>query len=73
MKSKPVSIISREEWGALPPQRDPHPLQHPIKNIVITFKTETSVCFTREECMQRMRELQKYHMEEESLSDIPFK
>ncbi|XP_054260190.1 peptidoglycan recognition protein 3-like [Macrosteles quadrilineatus] len=65
-------IVSRDEWGALPP-KDPEslkPLQYPTPFVMFTF-TNTEPCSSYEECSASCRQMQKDSIDQ-GLPDIPF-
>lgn len=64
-------IIPREEWGALPPAREDTPLDGVIQHVVFTY-TEFEPCYSRDECMQTVQRMQKFHMDH-GLADIPYR
>lgn len=67
-KPEPViSIITREEWGALPPKKEEE-IDLPAK--FITFSsTRTDACYTREDCIKIVREIQEEQLKK-GLPDI---
>lgn len=64
-------MVTREEWGALPPTSPGEPLKLPVLYIRYTF-LKMAECFNVDECMHFMRDLQNKYMAE-GLDDIPFK
>lgn len=59
-----LNIISRKDWGA-EEFKDPIPLNSPVPYVIQTL-TETENCYTKEECIAAMKELQKAHIKQGS-------
>ena len=53
-------IISRAEWGALPPKKRT-PLSTPVKYAVV-HHSDTPQCTTKSACIRRIKNIQNYHM-----------
>lgn len=69
----PPSIITREEWGALPRLTELEPVTHPLEKVYITMNTHSKFCQTKEECISVVKQIQKLHMETTGEPDIPYK
>lgn len=67
-----AQIFTRHDWEALPPLQPPPPLTTPVTRIVTTWANVES-CSTVEECKDRVRQVQKIHMESRKLPDIEHK
>ncbi|XP_054265018.1 uncharacterized protein LOC128987933 isoform X2 [Macrosteles quadrilineatus] len=71
---KKIQVVSRAEWGALPPRTDvdhPKPVPWPHPWVLWTY-AQTDECFTQEECGRVMRKTQQRHMDM-GMSDIQYK
>lgn len=66
-----VDIITRDEWGA----RSPIQIEYSIKPVqyAIIHHTETPECFSEEDCMRRIYNIQYYHMNNLDFYDIGYK
>lgn len=67
-----LTLVTRPGWEALDPIRAAPPLIHPVENVVMAYNTEVKGCFDKEECKERMRELQQLH-QDRGLADIHYK
>lgn len=63
-------IISRKEWGAVPPKHTTH-LSTPVKYAVV-HHSDTPQCLSEQQCKQRIRNIQNYHMNVKKWSDIGY-
>ncbi|XP_054263425.1 peptidoglycan-recognition protein SB2-like isoform X1 [Macrosteles quadrilineatus] len=61
-------IVKRSEWGAKDATGPLDVLQHPVKEVLLTY-TGTNICTTAEECRQFARELQEEY-QKHNLKDI---
>lgn len=66
------TIITRGQWGAERPRKEGDPIKAEVTTLVLKF-TQTDPCNTKEECVARVREVQRRHIEEEGLPDIQHK
>ncbi|XP_054276932.1 peptidoglycan recognition protein 4-like isoform X2 [Macrosteles quadrilineatus] len=57
------TVVSRAGWGAQESKSSLKPLKHPIKNILMAFNTNVEDCTTKDECKERMRQLQQMHLD----------
>lgn len=64
-------LVTRDEWGALPPKSPGEPLKLPVLYVRYTF-LKMKECFKVDECIPFMKQLQKKSMDE-GLDDIPYK
>ncbi|XP_054264695.1 peptidoglycan-recognition protein LB-like [Macrosteles quadrilineatus] len=58
-----LEIVSRQEWGALPPKSVEEFDSFPIRDVLMSY-TETDKCEDKESCIKMMQELQQKHMSE---------
>ncbi|XP_054261657.1 peptidoglycan-recognition protein SC2-like [Macrosteles quadrilineatus] len=63
------TIITRGQWGAEKPLKEGEPIEGEVSTLVLKF-TQTQTCSTKKDCIERVKEVQKRHMEEEGLPDI---
>nr|QZM06964.1 peptidoglycan recognition protein 5 [Sepioteuthis lessoniana] len=63
-------IISRAEWGALPPKKRT-PLSTPVKYAVV-HHSDTPQCTTKSACIRRIKNIQNYHMKTRGWDDIGY-
>lgn len=68
-----INMISRDEWGAVPPKGQIPAFDVPGLHVVLTLKTQFKECKTKEDCMQKVKEMQRLHMEDWGLPDIAYK
>ncbi|XP_054264609.1 peptidoglycan-recognition protein 1-like [Macrosteles quadrilineatus] len=69
---EPYPIVSRQEWGALPPKDpDMKKIKQPIQ-IALFWKTKTEECYSQDECKKFLQERQKYDFEENEYNDIQY-
>lgn len=72
----PPEIVPRADWGARPPkppyEGEDETLESPAANIVF-HDTKGAQCFTKEECCERVRQVQDLHMDKWKFSDIAYK
>lgn len=73
MSLEPVTLVSRETWGALPSKTPLPRLECPLMYAIIHWATDTDPCETTEECIKTVQNIQKNHMEEKGLDDIAYK
>ncbi|XP_054259809.1 peptidoglycan recognition protein 1-like [Macrosteles quadrilineatus] len=67
-----VEIVTREEWGALPPTKTLKLLKTPVKYIRYSFtKTEENNCLSLESCSKDLKTFQIDLMNEE-YPDLPY-
>ncbi|XP_054290647.1 peptidoglycan-recognition protein LF-like isoform X4 [Macrosteles quadrilineatus] len=67
-----VNVISRTEWGALPPRGDVEPVTHPLEKVFITMDTASHPCYDKETCLGIVADLQKRHMTNDGAPDIRY-
>ncbi|KAL3831962.1 hypothetical protein ACJMK2_023782 [Sinanodonta woodiana] len=65
-----VKIVSRSDWGALPPKSVSY-LKPPV-GLAFIHHTETRPCKGLESCSKILREIQKYHMRDKGWTDIAY-
>ncbi|XP_043926936.1 peptidoglycan recognition protein 1-like [Protopterus annectens] len=63
-------VITRSEWGALPPTRKAN-LATPVTNVIIHHSAGLS-CITKSSCTELVENIQKYHMETNGWCDIGY-
>ncbi|XP_054264974.1 peptidoglycan-recognition protein LB-like [Macrosteles quadrilineatus] len=68
----PLTVVSRDTWGALPPKAAAPPLDTPLPQVIVHWATGTDPCETTEACTKIMQDIQKNHMEEKGLDDIAY-
>lgn len=68
----PLTMVPRDQWGALPPKGPLEPAEHPYTAVVFTH-TRTKECYGHEQCVKFVQELQRRNMEEEDMPDVQFK
>ena len=59
-----VSIISRADWNATPPN-DHDALYTPV-TVVILHHTDRQHCTTKAECITELQDMQRFHMNNQS-------
>ncbi|XP_054260733.1 uncharacterized protein LOC128985344 [Macrosteles quadrilineatus] len=64
-------LISRAAWGAQLPKGKNDKLDGIISHIIFTY-TDKEPCNTREECVEAVRTMQQYHMDQGKF-DIPYR
>lgn len=64
-------IVTRDEWGAKPPT-DVENLTLPVPYLVIHHSYIPAACSTKEECINDMQWMQKYHQQNNSWCDIGY-
>ncbi|XP_063911257.1 peptidoglycan-recognition protein LE-like isoform X2 [Zophobas morio] len=71
--SRPGSfeLVSRQEWSAETPKAPPAHLQTPVPYVLI-LHTGTENCYTPKQCVQRVRLIQTFHMENQNWEDIGY-
>nr|XP_054755600.1 peptidoglycan-recognition protein 2-like [Lytechinus pictus] len=63
-------VVTREEWGARP-AKGSSDMATPVP-FVILHHTDTPECFTSNDCSNRMRSMQNYHMDKRGWDDIAY-
>ncbi|CAG0896719.1 unnamed protein product, partial [Darwinula stevensoni] len=63
-------IVSREEWGARPPNGETF-METPV-SFVIIHHTEGPHCYSQADCIPIVRSIQNYHMDSNGWNDIGF-
>ncbi|XP_054261658.1 peptidoglycan-recognition protein LF-like [Macrosteles quadrilineatus] len=61
-------VIGRNAWKSQPPKFR-KPMDTPVGDVVYT-ETDTKPCFTKQECIKRVQQIQRYHMEAKGMPDI---
>ncbi|XP_070498298.1 peptidoglycan-recognition protein SD-like [Chironomus tepperi] len=56
-----LNIISRAEWGALPPTEEMTNLTLPLKKVIINHSVMRN-CYTKESCSENLKEMQNVHL-----------
>ncbi|RZC41508.1 Amidase 2 domain containing protein [Asbolus verrucosus] len=64
-------IVSRASWGASAPLEADY-IVIPVKNVII-HHTETPECTSKSQCSTRVKNIQRYHMENLEFHDIGYK
>ena len=57
-----VTLVTRKEWGARPPKKIVH-MNTPV-TVLFIHHTDMKSCHTLEECIEQMRIIQDFHMDE---------
>lgn len=72
INAPPLSLVSREEWGALPTTVEFENLRKPCSSLRLWKYSDTPPCTTREECVRIVQEIQQRDIKQ-GLGDIRFK
>ncbi|XP_054264170.1 peptidoglycan-recognition protein 1-like isoform X3 [Macrosteles quadrilineatus] len=59
-----LSMVSRDEWRALPPLADIPLVTHPVENVIYQHSLDVPVCESDQECTKAVQDMQKKDMEE---------
>lgn len=68
--------MTREEWGARPVENITLRTSWPIMTMVLDMScmsVNIDRCYNKEDCILRVRDLQRYYMDVIGLPDIPYK
>lgn len=68
---KPVTIISRTEWIAMPPKAIEY-ITHPITKCHFSVENSQPPCTTKEECLVAVKNIQN-HYYDKGMDDVPYK
>ncbi|XP_054262423.1 peptidoglycan-recognition protein 1-like isoform X1 [Macrosteles quadrilineatus] len=66
-----IQLVTREDWGAVPPRKKPELLELPAKMLML-FDTQTEECKTTAECKKIVKRLQDEYMNLKGYQDIPW-
>ncbi|XP_054264702.1 peptidoglycan recognition protein 1-like [Macrosteles quadrilineatus] len=75
VKGRPLSCVTREEWGARPVENITLRTSWPIMTMVLDMSCMSANidrCYNKEDCILRVRDLQRYYMDVIGLPDIPY-
>ncbi|XP_054260186.1 peptidoglycan-recognition protein SB2-like [Macrosteles quadrilineatus] len=61
LEIRPVQVVSRHEWGAVPMEGYPTPLQLPAPFVTLQY-TGSKPCHDKEKCIKAVRKLQRNQM-----------
>lgn len=66
-------LLSREDWGSLPPFQEGEglPLVRPVPAVLFTY-TETDICYQQEDCKAALLKLREEYTEK-GLYELPWK
>ncbi|XP_069701745.1 peptidoglycan-recognition protein SA-like isoform X2 [Periplaneta americana] len=67
-----MRLIRRWDWSAQNQSGVMIPLKHPVRYVVILHSADGEQCSTTEECSERVRGIQKFHMKTRGWSDIAY-
>lgn len=62
MDTLPEGAVTRNNWGATPPRLYDLDINHPVPNFHLTY-TGTGSCYTKEECIKTVKDLQQSEMD----------
>ena len=69
--NKRVEIVSRADWNARPSKVVLPSLSKPV-SMVFIHHTAGPSCTTKDECIKRVKQIQNFHMDDRSFSDIGY-
>nr|AXS59128.1 peptidoglycan recognition protein LB [Leguminivora glycinivorella] len=63
--------VTRSEWGARPPV-ETLPLRTPVPYVVIHHSHTPKACYNRQDCIQAMKSMQNFHIDDRHWWDIAY-
>ncbi|XP_053407391.1 peptidoglycan-recognition protein SC2-like isoform X2 [Mercenaria mercenaria] len=65
-----VTIVTRNEWGARP-SKEINYMGTPV-SVVFIHHTSMNECHTQDQCMEEMKKIQNFHMDDRGWDDIAY-
>ena len=57
-----IQIVSRDEWGALPPKEDPVAIEVPVNMSFVHNTAGNWTCDDLQSCINQVEDIQRFHM-----------
>jgi len=65
-------LVTRAEWGAVPPKTTPQPLARPVPMVFIHHTEMPGECSNETDCAAAVRSIQTFHMQVRGWDDIGY-
>lgn len=65
-------LVSRDEWNAKPAKLVDS-IEGPVEYVIIHHSYQPSACWSKEACMEAMRNIQTFHQDDRGWNDIGYK